>query len=279
MGRHLQGTQFLLNRTLHRPRGYATRTSRPDPASTLARWLATAQSADSPDQLWQLLQSRNYADLWYGARYAGETIRAQALARLYTQRPQPGGAHPDPREPAAFSSSAIIAAAARNLGLAWYTIPDILAEHADRMVAAAQRPLLAWLITYPDRRPPDLAVRTTSTVARMHFAAACVMGYYVREAPRLNDSAAPAGMILPPTDPLTTPILHQFAKALLCLENDCPRDKLCMCNQIRARYNEPPADHAQPTDALDAAELRDAVQHHLRRRRPADSQPDPSKRG
>jgi hypothetical protein len=54
-----------------------------------------------------------FAEEWYHMRELGEYDRAQVLSALYTRRPHPGGSHPDPRVPAAFSHRAILAAVAR----------------------------------------------------------------------------------------------------------------------------------------------------------------------
>lgn len=74
-------------------------------------------SGHQRNDLWQLYETRNFADLWYGARSAGERLRALTLERLYRNRPYPGGPHPDPREPAVFSSQAILSVAAFLVGL------------------------------------------------------------------------------------------------------------------------------------------------------------------
>lgn len=275
----------------HRDQEGGPRSQRLDPQQhldadlALARWLREARLDPTPERLWQLLQTRNYADLWYGAREAGELIRAQALRALYTSRNGPHGTHPDPREPAAFSSSAVLGAAARAMGLHVWAVPPELAAHADKLASPAQRPLRAWLVTYAERRAPDIAVRlperdsAAEDARALHFQMACCLAYFAKEGERLTDPDAPAGITIPPADSLMLPLLHQFAKALLCLEDECPPGSGCPCNELRRRYNAPPADHPQPTDALDASALREEVQRRLHQQRPADSLPDPCECG
>lgn len=88
---------------------------------SLARWLA--EVGQSRAGLMGLYETPAFAELWYGARAAGERLRAETLERLYRNRPYPGGPHPDPREPAVFSSQAIITDAALSAGLAINPIP------------------------------------------------------------------------------------------------------------------------------------------------------------
>jgi hypothetical protein len=71
------------------------------PDSSLARWVHR-QSLGPQTGPWDMYFSRDFANLWYGARAAGEQIRGLALERLYRARPLPGGPHPDPREPGVF---------------------------------------------------------------------------------------------------------------------------------------------------------------------------------
>jgi len=81
-----------------------------------------------------LYQSRPFAELWYGARSAGERIRAIALERLYRNRPRAGGSHPNPREPAAFSSQAVLSVAASLVDLRispTFPVPSAHPEYLD----------------------------------------------------------------------------------------------------------------------------------------------------
>lgn len=242
----------------HPQRLTLSRLSQQDPAYTLANWLLSAKASPDPSYLWQLLQSANYTALWDAARSAGEHLRAKALTQLYAARREPAGTHPDPRDPAPFSSSAILSRVALDLGLRWWAVPDALAREAEKLTPPTMRPMLCWLMKYPDGRPVDLAVRLVDhdLIPRLHFAVACLLGYFFREGPRITDPNAPSGMIVWPSDPILVPILHQFARALLCLppveELPCPPEHRCMCAQLRARYTMPPADHAEPTGPLDA---------------------------
>jgi hypothetical protein len=228
-------------------------------AATLARWLLEAQREPTGRALWDLFQSDAFAHLWYGARESGEILRSWALERLYTQRPTPGGAHPDPREPAAFSSRAIIGAAAQVLGIRIIQVPcDIDAKTTN---APFQHKLaLAWLATYPGGRAPELAVRHTDREDQLYFDMACLLGYVCKERGRFADRESPGGLVNVPQDPAIKTLLHQFAIALLGLPRDCPPEWSCACNQIRARFNAPPVDHDQPTDTLAVADIRRTIE-------------------
>jgi hypothetical protein len=89
---------------------------------------------------------------------------------------------------------------------------------------------------------------------------ATLLGYLSYERERLMDEDAPRGLVIPPNDPAMETVLHQFAIGLLCLEADCPGEWTCHCNEIRRRFNQPPGDHLQATDALRAAAVREAAQ-------------------
>lgn len=231
------------------------------PEQTLAHWFLEARRDDTQQKLWQVFSARGFSRLFYGARDAGELVRAWALQQLYAQRSHPGGAWPDPRIPAAFSQQAILRACADILGLHIWVVPEQLAHEADAAAAEApirSHPQLAWIVTYPEARPPDLCLRHTARTAELHLQMAMLMGYLVKERDRILDASAPTGLILLPTDQSLASVLHQFAIALLCLEPDCPSDAGCHCNEIRRRYNAPPPDHTQATDALQVAQIRAA---------------------
>lgn len=230
----------------------------------LSYWLAETDDAPTA-RLWRLFQTDRFADLWYGAREAGERLRARTLSTLSLSRRIPGGAHPDPREPAAFSANAILAGAARTLGLSIWQIPEHIAAVADAN-APLRTPQWAWLMTYPEQRPPDIATRAASATSatsdsqRQQFSIACILGFACKERARLTDPDAPAGIILLPQDPAVVSILHQFAIGLLSLPRDCPDESPCACNNIRERFNAPPPDHQQPTDALSLANIQQHIQ-------------------
>jgi len=231
----------------------------------LASWLDQADSpAFATDRLWRLLHTDRlpaFADLWYSARDAGEHLRRLALSALSLSRPHPGGAHPDPREPAAFSHNAILASAARTLGLKIWQIPDSNGTRGEHGGHGRPSEPIAWLITYPQLpqpRPPDIATRAavTSDAPAQRFEIACLLGFVCKERPRLADHDAPAAVLFLPQDPAIVTVLHQFAIGLLGLPRDCPIAWTCACNAIRERFNAPPPDHEQPTDALSLADIR-----------------------
>jgi hypothetical protein len=247
--------------------------------ASLDRWMMEqARVTTGP---WDLYQSRNFADLWYGARDAGERVRRIALERLYRQRPHPVGAHPDPREPAAFSSTAILALSATLLGV--YLNPLLLNQPAhedqpeiDRDEQTGATLPYAWLITHPpsphpqmvSRRAPEIALRTLhASRMAMEHEVACLLGYWHHEHHRLNDPDAPGGTISLPTDQGIIALLHQYAIALLCLPKHCPPEWTCHCNAIRERFNAPPPGHEQPTDTFSLSDLR-AAQEHRRNTEP-----------
>ncbi|WIG60514.1 MAG: hypothetical protein OJF49_003262 [Ktedonobacterales bacterium] len=251
----------------------ATPPATPPAHLTLAHWLLEAQRDSSPDRLWQLFLAPTFARLWYGARESGEMLRAWALEWLHAHQRRPGGPHPDPREPAAFSPRAILNTAAGQLGIRIWQAPASHVPPVEATTRWGRQDVLAWLITHPNATPPDLAVRyaTADRDPDLHFAIACLLGFVCKERARLTDPDAPAGVLIPPRDPAITTILHQFAIGLLCLPRDCPPTWSCPCNQIRARFNYPPPTHDQPTDTLDVA----AIRTHLRSQPHPPDRPDP----
>ena len=274
-------------------------------SATITQWMSGHQRND----LWQLYVSRNFADLWYGARSAGERVRGLALERLYRNRPHPGGPHPDPRKPAAFSSDAVISQATSLVGLHIdATDAGALSSHAHRATHGAthrathgddaadydeetgQRLPYAWIMTYAqydptkDIRPPQIILRTLhGDRLLLEFEIACLIGYWHRDHGRLSDPDAPTGAILLPHDPGITALLHQYAIALLCLPEDCPDTWTCHCNAIRKRFNEPPPDHPQPTgqmttdELLAEAEQARAARRERRNTEPQFPYPDPNR--
>ncbi|HEU5349632.1 MAG TPA: hypothetical protein VFU63_13555 [Ktedonobacterales bacterium] len=259
-------------------------------------------SGHQRNDLWQLYDTRNFADLWYGARSAGERLRALTLERLYRNRPHPGGPHPDPREPAAFSSQAVLSVASYLVGLqldasyagatggrgsAGSEAPHSADYDADYDEETGERLPYAWLMTYAtdatdaqndptqDTRPPQIIIRSLHTSRFMlEFEIACLVGYWHRDHARLGDPDAPTGAILLPDDPTIITILHQYAIALLGLRRDCPESWTCHCNRIRRRFNAPPPDHTQPTGQLTLAELlAEAEQARAARRERRNTEP------
>ncbi len=237
----------------------------------LARWLTEVSRAPDHRDLWTMLRSDSYADLWYDMRTSGERLRARALAWLSTHQRQPGGAHPDPRLDASqvpFSARAIVNTAADLLGTPIWPVPDdspvaAEADMAHKVTMPAMPRPLAWIVTTPGGRPPAIAVRITAEeqLARTLFDIAQLLGFTAREHDRLADPDAPGGPILLPADTGMRALLHQYAIALLGLPRDCPPDWRCACNAIRARYNAAPPSHEQPTEALSLDELRDSIYH------------------
>lgn len=222
---------------------------------TLARWLAEADMARADPtgrRYWSIYTSPVFAEVWYAARDAGERTRAEALVTLYKQRAQPGGAHPDPRGPAAFSERAILSTVARRLGLQIWQHPA--AEQAE-----SGGPTV-WLMTYPreENVTPTIFLHQETkriTEPRILFELACMIGFISREEGRMLDPEAPHGATLLPTDPGALVLMHHFAKALLCRSNGCPPELGCSCELIWQRFNAPPPDHEQSTDTLDREEI------------------------
>lgn len=244
--------------------------------SALQRWIA--QQARNHSGPWDLYQSRNFADLWYGARAAGERIRSLALERLYRNRPRPGGSHPDPREPAAFSSRAILGLSAHLLGLqispTFLTAQTALILDAEDDEPQAQvdeetgkRLPLTWIAIAPPATPyvgnrptPEIRLRSLSTAyqRQTEHEIACLLALWHHEGIRFMDPDAPGGMVLLPREQGALALLHQYAIALLLLPRDCPPNWDCHCNRIRARFNAPPPGHEQPTGVFSLAELQEA---------------------
>lgn len=253
----------------------APRVTVTDNDDVLARWLAEtdrARAAPNGQGIWQIYSSPTYAELWYAAREAGERVRAKALATLYANWREPGGLHPDPREPAAFSEHAILKAAATGMGLEIWQRPvtapldsSASSDRCDRSDRSNASEPLVSLITYPEpmnpaerRRPPTLALHQAAAVvpaAQLYFEMACMLAYVSKEHSRLLDPDAPPGVSMLPNNQGAIALMHQFAIALLCLDPWCPEDWTCHCNLIRQRFNRPPAEHQQPTDTLNLADL------------------------
>jgi hypothetical protein len=247
--------------------------------SSLQRWMS--QQARSHVGPWDLYQSRNFADLWYGARAAGERIRAIALERLYRNRPRPGGSHPDPREPAAFSSRAVLGISAHLLGL--QISPTFLTAHKALIFdnrhdspdsdldpgahideETGKRLPLAWIAMAPpvaphagNRLAPEIRLRSLSSAYQRdtEHEIACLLGFWHHEYVRVIDPDSPGGTILMPREPGIVALLHQYAVALLRLDRDCPPNWDCHCNAIRARFNAPPPGHETPTGAFTVEDL------------------------
>ncbi len=227
-------------------------------------------------QVWRIYDSPEYADLWYEAREAGERLRAAMLQRLYAQQRIPGGPHPDPREPGAFSARAIVAATVHALGIDIHQLPaqptpddPLVRANGIRAMSAATAATapIVWLITYPPTphrqpsRKPMLVLRADTSevpLPRILFDMACMVGLLHRERSLLDPHAPPDTILLPTTASLLS-LLHQFAIALLCLEPVCPPAWTCHCNVIHERYNAPPADHDRPTGALDLSAIKRAT--------------------
>src|SRR5260221_3698721 len=84
-----------------------------------------------------------------------------------------------------------------------------------------------------------------------------VLGQYYTNTGMYHGDLAPAGTILPP-DPHReshmTPLLHQFAKALLGLPKDCPVGAPCGCRSIMYRASMVPPRHPEMTGELHLGE-------------------------
>lgn len=256
-----------------------TRITAMDSDDILARWLAAtdlARADATGRRIWQIYDTPAFAELWYAARDAGERMRARAVGYLYGNRQYPGGRYPDPREQATFSERAILSTAANQIPIQVWQMPSTTATTATVDAAGASVADVAdmadvdepaaWLITHPRDAngvtpPPQImlhAITPAVPEARILFEMACLLGFITKE-PRMLDPDAPHGVTMMPTNPSILSLLHQFAIALLCLDPDCPEDWTCQCNDVRRRYNAPPATHDQPTDVLNREDLRRAT--------------------
>jgi len=112
-----------------------------DASRVLARWLSEVQADESGSKLHQLVNDGDYATLWYTMRAAGERLRGQALGLLNAQRVRPGGAYPDPLDPAAaaWSQYKIACAAAVSLGLHLVEMPYEPAQVPEQTRATSSR--------------------------------------------------------------------------------------------------------------------------------------------
>jgi hypothetical protein len=230
-----------------------------DPDAALARWLGQVRRDPSGEAFRRLAAAPSYGALYWAMRDAGEAVRAQALAALH----QRYGGHnvPDPRAPARFSPRAIVRAAADQVGLHIFFAPADLALVADAHDPARRHAVLAWLMTYPGARPPDLCLRATEHEDALCFQAACVLGWFVRDWPSFTGEG-PGGLLLLPDhtrDVHFSPMLHVFAKGLLRLEDHCPPALGCHCNAVLRLLNAPPPGHPEATGAHSLADLQRAT--------------------
>ncbi|HZC06489.1 MAG TPA: hypothetical protein VE338_12705, partial [Ktedonobacterales bacterium] len=202
----------------------------------LPHWLAEIDRANhdpTGQRMWDVYQSPEFAALWYAARDNGERFRAQALAQLYAQQPQPGGRYPDPRNPASFSQAAILTNVAAQLHLsirrrantpppstpAALLHPDLRAmDFASSEDGLPSGPLntgqpagepQAWLATYPheSETPPMIVMYVPAPetpLASIHFELACMLGYVAKDYARLLGPDAPYGITLKPQSPSAT---------------------------------------------------------------------------
>ena len=245
-------------------------------ADILAYWLAATRRARADAtgrRIWQIYDSPEFAELWYAARDAGERVRAKAVAALYANWSHPGGRYPDPREPAAFSERAILTAAAGIYSMHVSQCPVPATPFAEVGARFAGRhdewnEPIVWLMTFPDDHDgkpvqPILALHDETPAlpeARILFELACILGFITKAQLRMLTLSAPRGVTLLPRDPGLVSLTHQFAIALLCLDDPwCPEEWSCQCNLVRKRYNAPPPEHEQPTDTLNVADLRRAI--------------------
>ncbi len=250
----------------------ASSTSRPlsDSRRDLARWIGQIDHDTSGFALPRLVEETEYSWLYQEMWLRGLHLRSQAgyaLNKHYGRN-----VAPDPLRPLPFSFEAVIAEAASLSGMTMLvgTEQNGLAAAAEHLRERDGRegPIWAWLETYPDRRPPDLIVLPDSPSVLYTFndgtiqhlpgwvgQAACVQGKYIRDRELYTGPAAPGERVLPPDatrSPSYTPILHNFAKALLGLGRDCPRNACCQCRVILAIIDTPPARHNQATGVLPA---------------------------
>ncbi|HEV2239264.1 MAG TPA: hypothetical protein VGR57_21590 [Ktedonobacterales bacterium] len=219
-------------------------------------------------------RSDAFALSWYGARSAGESLRARATAWLYQHpaRGRPGGAHPDPRLSSAFSWWSILRAGAQDIGLELVEVSDAGQLAAvDRALGngvglrhQADQVRWCWLLTYPDGAMPSVMHRVVGWRDRTVYSNLCwqvamLLGDVCRNYAELTDPIYPAGYHVPSTARSHVACLHQFASALLRTEPECPAEWGCDCNRIRASLSVAPEEHLQATDALLLSDLRAEV--------------------
>lgn len=206
-----------------------------------------------------------FARTWYAARDAGERLRGQALEWLY-QHPssgRPGGRHPDPRLPSAYSWFTLVRVAAWQLSLELLEVADAAAlADVDAAVPGQRMPRWSWLLIYPGPERLTMGYRPVQwddapTYGLACFEMAMLLGDYCRNYSTLSDPAYPAGYYVPSVARGHVACLHQFAHAFLRTRTDCPAEWGCDCGRIRANMSLAPDEHRQATDALLLADLRD----------------------
>jgi hypothetical protein len=215
-----------------------------------------------------VVRSDAFALSWYGARAAGELLRARSTSWLYQHpaRGRSGGAHPDPRQPSPFSWWSILRAAVQDLRmeLVEVTEPRRLAAVEKALGASPREVRWCWLTTYPDGGMPSIMHRPVnwrdSTIYRsLCWGMAMLLGDVCRNYGELTDPTYPSGYHVPSAARSHVACLHQFAAALLHTEAECPPEWGCDCARIRASLGIAPEEHLQATDALLLSDLRAEV--------------------
>lgn len=171
---------------------------------------------------------------------------------------------PDPRDPAPFESSAILAAATRLVGVRLWPAPitpprdpksrkrPVFVDPPNANDDPAPRCLVGPIV-YPEGHTPDLALSPCRNCRRLHFDAACLLGLYTRMCDRLATphTHLPPIPLLLSTELAIIALLHQFVIALLGLPRDYLPSHICVyscpCNALRARYTKPPSLATMPS--------------------------------
>jgi hypothetical protein len=227
-----------------------------NPVTILARWLNQVNADISGRALERVATSRSYGQLFWAMREAGVAIRQSVFTSLNALFNKPSV--PDPRSAGHFSPRSVIREAARQGGLHVFPAPELDALQAESIDTNRNQKLLAWLHLYQNSRVPDLCLRYTPHEMALAFQAACCIGWWFRDRPVLDGPGQPGGILLLPDhthDKHYSPLLHNFAKGLLMLEDACPPELGCYCNRIITMLNTPPDDHPQPTGTQNLYQL------------------------
>jgi hypothetical protein len=203
------------------------------------------------------------AALWYGMRAAGLERRAMAGRLLYQSAG--GGMAPDPETVYCYSQMAVAHAAAMSFqpALPFVQAPGAFADAVDRADPHHEGEALAWFVSTPGSRVPQIMARAMSNQASLAWQVAMLLGYYTKEAAMFMNGIPGILNLIPSSreQPQLVSLLHRYAEGLLRLA-PCEREGGCLCADTRAHYNRPPPDPLYPdlprqaTDTLERGPFR-----------------------
>src|SRR5260221_198827 len=245
-----------------------------DSITTLAHWLRQVGMDTSEGKLsWaRLTMTHEFSQLFWYMRQEGWQWRGLLAHQLY-EGDDYLNAWPDPCEHIPYSPRRFVLQGAKEQHIDLVHLSENIHQYAEELDGGRRR-IYAFLQTWPDNQRPLLFIDETPPAgwnqeeheANWTFQAGQVLGQYYTNTGMYHGDLAPAGTILPP-DPHReshmTPLLHQFAKALLGLPKDCPVGAPCGCRSIMYRASMVPPRHPEMTGELHLGERAPAAPTHL----------------